>query len=278
MTNNNVMKNLTVSKNIKKNNLMSSTITAVILTYNCEANLKRCLSSLLWVDEIIVVDMFSDDGTVALAKKHGAKVIQNMPENNNFDQNRKKGMEIAKSDYIMKIDSDEEITKDLEREIIGFLKSDDNEHDGINLFNNIYMFGQLVSHGFIKKHSHELRIFRKNKWQYDPYRFHQLIKVSGKTKFLKNYYLHHQTETVVEFLEKANKYTSLDSKILSVEKRITPLICFLSFIKTFLKLYIWQKGYLDKFLGLETSLLFAMYYLIEKIKIWEIQNGNYEKN
>lgn len=251
---------------------MKYKLSVVVPTYNCVGSLNNCLQSIEWVNEIIVVDMGSTDGTLNLAKKIGATIFHRIPERGNFDLNRKFGMEKTKNEWILKLDSDEILSKELQKEIQDFLVRDDvKEINGYYFYNRIFMFGKEVKHGFVKPGSNELRLFRNGKWHYNPYRFHQQITVDGTTGFFKNVYYHYNYANVSEFLEKTNKYTSLDASILAKEKIITPFEIFISPIKTFIKLFIFQMGFLDGAFGIETCMLFSLYYLIEKIKIWEIQ-------
>lgn len=246
-------------------------ISAVIPTYNCEEKLKTCLKSIAWVDEKIIVDMGSSDGTITLAKRFGAKVYIKNPKNGNFDQNRKYGMLKAKGSWILKIDSDEELSGELTKEILDILSKNESVN-GYRLKNKVYMFGKQVRHGFVKSNSNELRLIKQRKWKYNPFKFHQQIFVEGGTPILKSYYCHYNYLTVNEFIQKTNKYTSLDAKS-SKDLNQNFYSIFLAPIRSFTKLFFFQKGFLDGFLGLEVSYLFSLYNLIEKVKLWEINKN-----
>lgn len=253
-------------------------LSVVIPTFNCSEKLKRCLETVSWAFEIIIVDMGSNDKTVEVAKAFGAKVFTRIPEDGNFDTNRKFGMENATGDWILKLDSDEILSLELAQEVREFLIKVGNEEDkgnggyvGYNLYNRTVMFGKQVNHGFVKKAAHELRLFKKGHWKYDPYRFHQLITAAGKTSFFKNYYVHYVYETVSEFFQKTNRYTTLDAGYIAKERKITPLSAIIAPFKSFTKLYFFQEGYLDGKIGFIVSYLFALYNLIEKVKIWELK-------
>lgn len=247
------------------------TIGVVVPTINCADDLGRCLRSVQWVDEIIVTDMGSIDETVTVAKRFGAKVYFRIPRKGNFDLNRKFGMERARSDWILKLDSDELLSVPLQREISNFLQHDNGQYNGFNLYNRIFMFDHQVKHGFVKSRSHELRLVRRGKWHYDPYRFHQQITVDGKVGYLKNKYDHYNIKTVSDFIKKMNCYTDVDSKYYA--QKISLVTVLLASPKTFFKLYFWQLGFLDGGLGFVVCLLFAVYNLVEKVKVWEVQNS-----
>lgn len=254
-----------------------STISVVIPILNEEKNLDRCLGSVVWVDDILVVDMGSTDKSVEVCKKYGAKIIKRVPKNGNFDDNRLFGMQNTTSDWILKLDADEELTKELQEEIKILLNDDPvKDIDGYFLRNKIFMFGKEIKHGFVKPCSNEFRLFRKDKWKYNPTRFHQQITVTGKTGFLKNYYYHYNNKSISQFISKTNRYTDLDSKyFFNHNTRFSLFGVYLSFFKIFLKLFVIQKGFLDGTLGLITCSLYSFYYWLEKLKVYELEHfGN----
>lgn len=240
------------------------TISVVTPTFNAGKILPRCLKSVRWADEIIIVDMGSKDDTLLVAKKFGAKVIKNRPIDGNFDKNRKLGMSKANGNWILKLDSDEELTSKLQSEIKEVLIRDDEKINGYKLLNRIFMFGSEVKHGFVKPGSNELRLFRNKKWSYAPFRFHQQIKVEGDTAFLKNYYYHYNFTSIAQFIEKMNRYTSLDSVVLARGTSVNVIDVSLSPFKTFIKLYFAQFGFLDGRIGFVVSLMFSLYNFVER--------------
>ncbi len=245
-------------------------MSVVIPTLNCGSKLVSCLLSVKWVDEIIIVDMGSTDNTLHIAKKFGATIYERVPKDGNFDKNRKFGMEKASGDWILKLDSDEVLSIELQAEIKKLLIADTHECNGFNLKNRVFMFGHQISHGFVKVNSHELRLVRTGRWHYDPFKYHQQIYVSGNVGYLSGTYNHYNYTSLSEFLEKMNKYTDLDAR--SYVYKVTIIVVLLAPLKTFFKLFFLQVGFLDGYVGVIVCLLFAVYNLVEKIKIWEIQN------
>ncbi len=245
-------------------------LSVVIPTFNCETELINCLKSVMWADEIIVIDMRSTDRTLELAEKYNAKIFTRFPTNGNFDSNRKFGMQKATGRWILKLDSDEVLSEKLQENIKNFLSQNDETVNGMNLYNRIFMFGGQVKHGFVKSNSHELRLVRNGKWHYNPIRFHQQITVDGEVGYIDSYYDHYNYRNIFEFILKTNKYTTIDAKFIAKNKRATVVEVVFAPIKTFVKLYFIQLGLLDGVLGITTSFLFALYNLIEKTKVWEL--------
>lgn len=252
------------------NRVKRETLSVVVPTLNCRTALKRCLESVKWADEVIIVDMGSRDGTTTLARKYEAVIYSRIPEGGNFDKNRLFGLERARGSWILKLDSDEILSAELQKEIKIFLKSDNGEFNGFNLYNRIFMLGRQIKHGFVKPGSHELRLVRNGYWHYNPYRFHQLITVDGGTGFLRGYYEHRNISSVSEFVSKMNLYTDTDAKYYTT--RTIAEAVFLAPVKTFLKLFFWQLGFLDGQVGLIVCSLYAIYSLTERVKAWEQQN------
>lgn len=245
-------------------------LSVIIPTYNCANILKEALDSVSWAWEIIVVDMGSTDGTIELSKSYGAKLFKRIPKNGNFDQNRKFGMEHAKGDWLLKLDSDEVLSKALQKELQVFLSNGDKSHfDGFNFYNRLFWFGKQIKHGCAKPKSHELRLVRKNKWCYEPFCFHQGIRVEGQIGFFTNYYDHYNYRTVTEFIRKTNNYTSLDATVLAESTKYGLVRSVLFPFATFFRLYFFQKGFMDGRIGFISSYLFAIYNSVLKTKIIE---------
>src|SRR3989344_5824938 len=95
-------------------------ISAVILTKNEEKMLEACLKTLIWVDEVIVIDDQSTDNTISISKKYGARVIDGKSD---FADNRNLGKSAAKGDWVLYVDADERVSKILAKEIKSVLKN-----------------------------------------------------------------------------------------------------------------------------------------------------------
>ena len=104
-----------------------TSITAYIITYNESANIRDCLNSVLWCDEIIVVDAFSSDDTAEIASSLGAHVIKN--EWPGFPAQKQPGLSNVKADWGLSLDADERVSKPLHIAIEYILKA---QMDGIS--------------------------------------------------------------------------------------------------------------------------------------------------
>lgn len=244
-------------------------LSVVIPVFNSENYIKDCLKTIRWADEIISVDRGSSDDTVNICMQFGARVIRNVPPCNNFDINRRIGMLAAKGDWILKLDSDERLTKQLQLSIQNVLK-ESNDFAGFNFHNRIFYFNQEIKHGFKGDKHFELRLFKRDKWFYNPFKFHQEIKVTGKIGFLRGNYLHFNSQSIKGFIDKTNKYTDLDAnKDYKKRSDINFFHSLISPVYYFFKRFVIYKGFLDKTHGLIVCLLYSIYNFAYKIKIWE---------
>jgi len=248
---------------------MRKIISVIIPTFNSGKILNDCLETVKGADEIICVDMGSTDGTLDICKKYKAKIIHNTPKDGNFDINRKIGIQEASGDWILKLDSDDRLTKRLQGSIKRTIQKDEGLA-GYRLYNKVFFFNQEIKHGYRENKSSELRLFKRNKWTYQPSKFHQQIKVCGETSFLEGEYLHFNSQSIFEFIKKTNTYTSLDSLYdYKIRKDVNFLHCIISPVRVIFKYYILRLSFLDGTIGLIVTILFSIYNFIYKIKIWE---------
>ncbi|PIS09586.1 hypothetical protein COT75_00050 [Candidatus Beckwithbacteria bacterium CG10_big_fil_rev_8_21_14_0_10_34_10] len=251
-----------------------SSISVVIPVFNVGSIIKDCLQSVEWADELVCIDMGSTDNTMVVCKEQGVNLLKNIPKNYNFDINRKLGMINARGEWILKIDSDDRLTKKLQKSIKAAIKGK-GSIVGYNLFNRVFFFNREIKYGMKKRNSSELRLFKKKSWIYNPFKFHQLIRVKGNTDYLEGNYLHFNSQSIREFINKMNLYTDLDAgKDSSLGKKASFLHLIISPIVKFIKIYIINLGLLDGAYGLIVSMLYAFYNFTYKLKIFEKKSFN----
>jgi len=249
-------------------------ISAVVHTYNSEKHLEECLRSLISLDEIVVCDMYSTDKTIQIAKKYGCKIIYH--ENVGFaDPARNFALSHATGDWILVVDSDEIITQ----ELISFLREyikDPNCAENVFIPRKNYVFGKFMRSVYPNR---ILRFFKKEHVKYSSRVHCTPDEIKGREYFIdpkmeKLAIIHYNYDSVEQFTERSNRYTTLE-----LEKYIERGIKFslpymlLRAEGEFIKRYILKKGYKDGLHGFIYALLLAIYELLCYIKLWE-----YEKN
>ena len=241
-------------------------LSATIITLNEEKDLPRCLASLKgWVDEIVVVDCGSIDKTVEIAKEFGAKVYLHVFDNYATQKNYAKDK--TTQDWILSIDADEEIEKELAKEIINEIQSP--KYDSYSIPRKNIIFGKLIKHTrWDPELDRHVWLWKKDKgkWSGDV---HEEVVVDGAVGKLINAKIHHQYENVSEFLNMMNRYSDIDSKeMIANGRKFRLLQLFGQPVYNFLVRYFYRLGFLDGWRGLVLSYLMAVYHFNLWVKVW----------
>lgn len=249
-------------------------ISAVVLTKNAEKTIKDCLTSLAWCNEIIVIDDYSEDKTVSLAKKQGAKVYQRRL-NDNFSQQRNFALNKVTQPWIFFVDADEIVSPALKKEIRQLIKSD-SEWQGFYFKRQDYFWGKPLRFGetaAVKL----LRLARKNsgKWQRPV---HEIWQVKGQTGQLKQPLLHQRDLTVAEFLTRINQYSSIRAKELYDQSVKTNWLLILAYpVGKFCQNYFLRLGLLDGQVGFVMALMMSIHSFLVRAKLYLLWQNNGEE-
>ena len=244
-------------------------ISAVLICRNEEKNISDCLTSVKWADEIIVIDAFSSDLTVEIAKQFTDKIFQN--EWAGFSAQRKFGLEKCSSEWIFPIDADERCTPELKDEILNIVSSVSISENGFLIPRKSFFGKRWIKHaGWYP--GYQMRLFRKSKVIVDDRLVHEKYEVEAPTGKLKNDLLHYTVSSVTEFLTKVNAYSTLQAQ----EKVNRGKMGFFGILFNarfaFIKPFFIQRGYLDGVPGLIVSLFNMITNILINAKIWEMQN------
>lgn len=256
-----------------------SKLSAVISAFNEEKNIERCLKSLSFAHEIIVVDNSSSDKTLEIAKKYTKKVFTQKNNPNLIDLQKNFGFEKASSEWILSIDADEEVSKELAEEIKLTIKKSD-EVNGYWIPRKNIIFGKFIEHtGWYP--DPQLRLFRKGKGKFIKTHVHEPIKLDGESAYLTQHLIHHHYQTVIEFMEKTIKiYAPNEAQNYLDKGYLFSYLDALRFpINEFISRFFARKGYLDGLHGLMLSLLMAFYHFTIFAYLWEKQGfRQYDKD
>ena len=252
--------------------IMEIRLSAVIITFNEERNIERCLKSLDGIaDEIIVVDSFSTDSTESICIAAGAKFIQHEFEGHIEQKNWAK--EQASFDHILSLDADEALDEQL-KSAIKDLKQNW-QHDGYQMNRMTNFCGQWIKHsGWYP--DVKLRLFdrRKAAWGGDNPHDKIIMMSDEKTSHLKGNILHYSFYTLEEHMQQIHKFSSIGAKALYKKgKKSSLLKCFYKPTARFIKAFILQKGFLDGHFGwiISTRSAYANYLKYRKLRL--LQQG-----
>ena len=246
-------------------------ISAVINTRNEERNIRYCLETLQWCDEIIVVDMESEDKTVEIAKEYTDKIF-NHPKVLAFDIARKYAVEKATGDWILLIDADEMVPKSLAlilKEIA--LK---NQVDIVEISFRHYIMGEWIRHsgwGYTPLP----RFFKRGKIVFYETIHNYMKKTDSAITFRvepqnENYLFHFNYTDSTHFIEKLNRYTSIEAcQFYEQEVRFSYCRLIKAAVLEFYSRFIEMRGYKDGFRGFALSLMMSFYRVLSYIKLWE---------
>lgn len=247
-------------------------ISALIICFNEEKNIEECIQSVLWCDEIIIIDGFSTDATVSIAEKYPVKVFLNQWKG--YAEQRKFGLSKAGSNWIFSLDADERCPKELSDEIKNYFNgkmTGDEDFSGFEIPRKSFFLGRWIKHcGWYP--DYQLRLFKKDSVSVKERLVHEGYEVSGAKGKMKNYILHYTVNSISEFANKINHYSDLSAKEKANSTEIKISNLFIRPFFEFKKKYIFQLGFLDGIQGLMVSFFHMITKILTYMKIWEMQN------
>ena len=226
--------------------LSPQSLSVVIITRNAATQLAACLESVAFADEVLVVDGGSSDGTAELAVEHGARVVQK--EWLGFGRQKQFAVESARHDWVLCLDADERVSETLRASILAVLAAPAAQAYAMPRCNRF--MGHWLRHGEGYP-DWSLRLFdrRHARWSEDP--VHEKVLTDAPVARLEGDLLHDSAETLASYLEKQNRYTSIQAEaLLKAGVRASVAQLLLSPALRFLKFYVLRLGFLDGVPGL----------------------------
>ncbi len=242
-------------------------LSIVIITKNEEKNIRRCLESVSWADEIVVVDSGSWDGTIDICKDYNCKVIRT--DWLGFGKTKQLAVNSASHNWVLSIDADEEVTVELENEIKKVLSSDKNEN-GYHIKRCSFYLGKMIRYcGW--NTDFPLRLFNKEHGNFNDSILHESVSVHGTVERITASLRHYTYTSITSHIERINRYTSLGAKQdFEKGKRTSPLGAAFRGLFKFLKMYILQRGFLDGREGFVLSVISGYGVGLKYFKLWEL--------
>jgi glycosyltransferase involved in cell wall biosynthesis len=236
-------------------------ISVCIITKNEEANIARCLDSVLWADECIVVDSGSTDRTVEIAEKLGARVLTHpwpgwaAQKNYTLDQ--------AKNDWVLSLDADEWLEPGAEAIIKKAVQSD--EWDAYTLSRRTSFVGRWMLHsGWYP--DRQIRLFRRSITCFSEVPVHEKVEEPARFTDLSLEILHESFPTLTSYIAKSTAYTSAQAEQ-QKDQKFPWIKLFIKPPYRFLRMYIWERGFLDGPQGFFLAALSAWYEFLVLTKI-----------
>jgi glycosyltransferase involved in cell wall biosynthesis len=248
------------------------TLSVITITLNEERRLERALRSVAWADERIVVDSFSSDRTVEIARSLGATVHQY--EYPGSSRQMERGISHATGDWILFLDADEEVSPELAEEIHRILRGGTG-HTGFEIPFRSKAFGRWIEHGGWTPDYH-LRLIRRDAYAVNHAEVHGGFETTGSRGRLTGVVNHYTYDHLFAYVSKMNDYTSLEvaNRIRSrpgAGARWYNMI--LSPVSHFLTMFFSRKGYRDGMHGFILAMLDAVYSFLLYAKLWEYRDA-----
>jgi glycosyltransferase involved in cell wall biosynthesis len=249
---------------------MASTVTAVIITRNEAKNIARCLRSVAWADERIVVDSGSTDDTVAIARGLGARVIEHAWEG--YAGQKNFAHTLAGGDWILSLDADERATPELRDEIAAFVGGSPENVAGARIPIRDWMFGKFVEHGSWP-HQRHARLHRRGRATWTG-SVHEGIVIDGDVGDLRYPILHFSHLTLERFIAKLNSYTEIEARTMKAAGQSVGLgRAALGAVRAFLGQYVRLQGFRDGGHGFILATFMAVYFFTTRAKLWALNNA-----
>jgi glycosyltransferase involved in cell wall biosynthesis len=218
-------------------------VSAIVITKNEEAVIGRCLESVQWADEIIVVDSGSTDRTVEIARQRHARTVIT-PDWPGPGPQRNRAIDHATADWILALDADEWVTPELREEILNVVR-DPGDHIGYRIPRLSSYCGRRMRHGGWWP-DYVSRLFKRGCARFGGGIVHDHLVPDGPLGRLRNPLLHEAITDLDDMLLKLNSYSSWGAQTLHENGRHAGLSTALGHgAWTFLKTYLFRAGFLD---------------------------------
>ena len=246
-------------------------VSVYVLTFNNRRTIERCLNSLGWAEERVVVDSYSTDGTFEVCQRYTDRAYQRK-----FSGHRDQyqyAADLTTHEWIMFVDADEEVPPRLAEEIRGALQGGADGVDAFFVYRQTYYLGRWIRYGGWSPDG-EIRLYRRQKGRWEG-GLHAKIVVNGEVKSLKNQYLHYTYRNISDQIQTIDKYSQIAAEDMAREGE--PFSYFKLFFHPpfrFFKEYILKSGFRDGFPGLVIIVSTMYYVFIKYAKLWELTRAN----
>lgn len=249
-------------------------ISVVLITLNEEKVIERTLQALQWCNEIVVVDSGSTDRTVAICQQYGCQVFYRKFDG--YGPQKRFAVTKASHDWVLSMDADEIIPDELRNEIQSHLRTEP-PVQGFLLPRSLVFMNKLLRFGGQYK-SPVLRLFNHRFGNFNENRVHEGIELNGKTLTLKNHMLHYSYDSIKDYFDRFNVYTSAGAtELYKRRKRSSKFHIFIRFPASFFSIYFLKGCVFDGYPGFVWSLFSAFYPVVKYIKLRELYDQGVEK-
>lgn len=249
-------------------------VSVVVIAKNEENNIKDCLETIKWAEEIIVVDDHSTDRTVQFAQAYTDRIFQKKMEVEGTHRNW--AYQQARNSWVLSLDADERVTPELGEEIARIIAAP-GEYKGFSIPRRNYIGEYWVRFGGWYP-SAQLKLFRKEDFRWEEAEVHPRAFLQGKCGILKNDILHYSYKDFADFLNKINKQTTWEAVKWAKDNRKMGLGRALwRTYDRFMRAFFRKKAYKDGLTGFMVAVFAGLYQLLSYAKYQEIKRVTGQK-
>ncbi|MCB1176060.1 MAG: glycosyltransferase family 2 protein [Leptospiraceae bacterium] len=262
---------------MKENEKKKILFSVAIITYNEELNIKDCIDSCHDIaDEIIILDSYSTDKTLEIASSYPKVKISQAPFNGHIEQ-KNNAIKLCNGEWILSIDADERVSKNLKSEIIELIKKDSIPFNGFKIPRLTFHIGRFIRHGGwypLKRY----RFFRKGFARWTGENPHDYIEIEGKGSSLKGDIIHYSFKDLTHQVDTINKFSSIVGYTRFHKNISFPILksLYKPFVK-FLEMYIFKLGFLDGYPGFVIAISSAYSTFLKFAKLYELKKNLIER-
>jgi glycosyltransferase involved in cell wall biosynthesis len=244
-------------------------ISVSIICFNEEENIRRCLESIKWADEIIILDSFSTDKTLEICREYTDKIYQHVFDG--YIEQKNRALDLCTNDWVLSVDADEVVSDKL-AESIADVYTDSTEYTGFKVPRRVFYLGKPINHGGWYP-DYKIRFFNKNHARWGGINPHDTVILDGKSSLLKGDLHHYPYSDISSHMNQINKFTGILSEEYE-NKGEKPGILNLTirpFYK-FIKMYLLKLGFLDGKRGFLIAVMGSFYVFLKFAKLFERKN------
>jgi len=246
-------------------------ISVCIITLNEEENIRDCLESVKWVEEIVVVDSLSKDRTVDVCREYTDKVFQ--IEWQGHVKQKNSALKYTTNEWVLCLDADERVSPELKEEIEHRLTTDAGSFDGYSFPRRSYYLGRWINHGGWYP-DYKLRLFKKSQGRWGGQDPHDKVILKGTSTRLKGEILHFVYKDLSYQLKTVDNFSAITAGVLEREGERFSLskLLFRSPFR-FIEMYFIKQGFRDGFPGFIIAVTSSFYVFLKYAKLWELQKN-----
>jgi rfaE bifunctional protein nucleotidyltransferase chain/domain len=244
-------------------------LSIIVLTKNEERNVRECLETATWADELIVCDSFSTDRTPEIALEYTPNVVQHEYVHYGAQQNWI--IPQASGEWVMILDADERLSPELQAAIKQAITRGD-EYDAFRVLRRTYFLGKIIDHcGWGRDYTN--RLFRRDKGRYADKQVHANVEIDGgRIGTIDDYLIHYTDRDLKNYFEKFDRYSSLRAAdMFRRGERFRLWKLLLKPPARFVRMYLLKLGFLDGLHGLLLCVLSSMNSVARYAKLWEME-------